>query len=75
MTFTHEGEAALHSWMSEHALVAWKEHPQPWLVEGELLKRVSCPLNIDANGHHPYQPVLRALRAAALSTARTMPIA
>jgi hypothetical protein len=53
-TFTHAGEQWLDDWMSENAFVAWHEHPQPWQIEFEVLKKLVCLLNIEGNRHHPY---------------------
>jgi hypothetical protein len=75
ITLTHEGERWLDDWMDTNAFVAWSEHPAPWTIERELLHRLSCPLNIDDNAHHPYYPLLRRMRREAVQRARNMPIA
>jgi hypothetical protein len=75
ITLTHAGERHLDDWMDRNAKVAWTETAEPWIVERELLRQVSCPLNIRDNKHHPFQSKLRELRNAALHQARLMPIA
>jgi hypothetical protein len=75
MTFTHLGEQALDTWMSRNAFVAWIEHPAPWEIERDLLGRVSCPLNISGNAHHPFSREMNRLRREAIQTARNSPIA
>ena len=43
MTLTHLGERWLDGWMADNAKVCWVEHPQPWVLEDELLKSLSLP--------------------------------
>jgi hypothetical protein len=74
LRFTADGEAALSNWMAENALVCWLEHPQPWLVEHEAIKRLDLPLNLDQNSHHGFHLALSAARAAARESARAQPI-
>ena len=75
MTLTHDGEQALDRWLDQHARVCWMEHPQPWVLEDQMLEEVSLPLNLQGNGNHPFYPSLRELRAEAISAARTSIIA
>ena len=74
LTFTHDGEAALSHWMAAHAFVAWAETPEPWLWEERALALLDLPLNLHTNGHHAFRPILVAVRAAARTRARTLPI-
>jgi hypothetical protein len=74
MTFTLPGEAKLTEWMRAHARVCWVEHPNPWDLEHELIQRVCLPLNLDQNSGHPFWKTLSGLRAAAKTTARTLPV-
>jgi hypothetical protein len=69
------GEATLSAWMQEHAFVTWMVHPTPWLVEEELIGRLSLPLNLDKNDGHPFRTVLSQLRREAKLRARALPIA
>jgi hypothetical protein len=74
-TLTNDGERWLDDWMEKNAFVGWTEHPEPWLIEYDLLLKLSCPLNISHNGHHPFVPILRQMRIDALQRARSLPIA
>ncbi len=74
MTFTPYGEDALSEWMSQNAFVSWVTHDEPWLLEGELIKSFSLPLNIQGNNHHPFQKTLSAVRSDARTIARDLPI-
>lgn len=75
MTFTHLGEQWLDAWMTENAYVCWVEHPEPWLLEHELLLGHSLPLNIQDNRHHPFCTPLSELRQGAKRQAREMAVA
>jgi hypothetical protein len=74
-TLTPAGERWLDDWMDENVLVGWGEHPEPWTIEYELLLKLSLPLNISHNEHHPFASVLRQIRFDALQRARALPIA
>jgi hypothetical protein len=58
LTLTPAGEEWLSQWMAENAFVVWLAHPEPWIVEQQMLKLASCPLNLADNEHHS-----RSLRA------------
>ena len=75
MTLTHLGEQWLDQWLAQNARVCWVEHPQPWVLEDELLREVSLPLNLQGNAHHGFSPRLSEMRLAAKAAARAMPIA
>ena len=75
MTFTHQGEQWLDAWLDENALVCWTEHPEPWLLEHELLATYSLPLNIQDNRSHPFCASLSEARRTAKDLARDMAIA
>lgn len=75
MTLTHLGEQWLDHWMTENAKVCWVEHPQPWVLEDEMLRRLSLPLNVQGNGHHPFCARLSEMRQAAKAAAREMSVA
>jgi hypothetical protein len=74
-TLTPAGERWLDDWMEENVFVGWAEHPEPWTIEYELLLKLSLPLNISHNGHHPFASVLRQIRFDALQRARALPVA
>lgn len=68
--FTAEREAELSRWMARHARVCWVEHPAPWLLEHELLGRLTLPLNLHGNEGSAFRAELSACRAAARAQAR-----
>lgn len=70
----HNGEAAISAWMSRHACVSWIEHPQPWLLEDELIAELDLPLNLMGNQRHPFHPTLSAARSAMAQHANAMPV-
>jgi hypothetical protein len=74
-TFTHVGEQWLDRWLETNAYVCWIEHARPWEAEHEVLKEVSLPLNIQANAHHPFTPILSQMRREARRQANEEPIA
>lgn len=75
MTLTHIGEQWLDDWLEENALIFWCQHPEPWAVELEVLRTLSCPLNLQDNAHHPFCARLREMRAAALVGAKNTAVA
>lgn len=75
MTFTHLGEQWLDGWMADNARVCWVEHPEPWLLERQLLEKLSLPLNIQDNRLHPFAMALSEIRREAKAAALAMPIA
>ena len=74
ITLTHLGEQWLDAWMDTNAYVCWLEHPAPWDLEKILLSKISLPLNINGNSHHPSSAVLSHARRQALKAAREEPI-
>jgi GIY-YIG catalytic domain-containing protein len=74
MTFGNRGEAELSTWMAQHGQVCWVEHPEPWLLESELIAEIDLPLNLDQNKHNPFHAKLRAIRATARQRARELPV-
>jgi hypothetical protein len=74
-TLTPVGEQWLDDWMEMNVFVGWTAHPEPWMVEYELLLKLSLPLNISHNGHHSFASILKRMRIEALQRARALPIA
>ena len=74
MTFTHLGESWLNEWMETNAFVCWMTHPEPWIIEKEILSQVSLPLNIQDNKHHPFSTQLSEMCRNAKRIARELPI-
>ena len=75
MTLTHLGEQWLDQWLDENALLFWRTMDQPWLLEEEIIAKVSCPLNLRGNEAHPFNASLKGIRSAAIAAARDTPVA
>lgn len=73
-TFGPDGEARLSAWLDEHARVAWLQHPEPWVLEDEMIQTLSLPLNLSGNERHPFHSRLSELRATAKREAEALPI-
>jgi len=73
MTFA-AGEATLSAWLADNAFVSWMITPTPWVVEEELIRAVSLPLNLDQNQNHTFHSALSALRRDAKAKARALPV-
>jgi hypothetical protein len=73
LTFA-SGEQLLSEWMDKNAFVTWIVHPEPWVLEKELIHLVSLPLNLDMNRAHPFHNTLSALRSEAKQLARSLPV-
>jgi hypothetical protein len=71
LTFS-DGEQALNEWMAQNAFVSWTVTPEPWLLEEELIRSVTLPLNLDQN-RHSFCPQLSMVRRAAREEARLRP--
>jgi hypothetical protein len=55
--------------MSRNVFVTWIEHPEPWLIEDELIREVVLPINLQGNDH-PFRSVLTRLRTETKAQAR-----
>jgi hypothetical protein len=73
LTFV-EGEQALSAWMAENAFVSWVVCERPWELEDELIATLDLPLNLHANSHNQFHPVLTAARARCVAQAKALPI-
>ena len=69
-----EGEKILTDWMCENALVVWTLHDEPWRKEVDFITRLSPPLNLECNKHHPFYAKLSAVRHQAQETAKKLEI-
>lgn len=67
-------EQKLSDWMAENAFVAWFVCDEPWKVETDLFTKLSLPLNLDQNRHHPFHKELSGIRSLAKQTARNSPV-
>lgn len=74
MTFTNVGERWLDGWLLENAFVTWVVQDEPWVLEEELMRTVSLPLNLQGNRHHPFSTSLSNLRRGANAHAHELPI-
>jgi len=68
------GEDVLSAWLNEHARVVWVEHPEPWVLEEELIGELYLPLNLDQNRDHPFHAVISGVRSEAKRSARDQPV-
>jgi hypothetical protein len=64
------GEAVLSDWIGRNAYVSWTLHPEPWLLEDRLIRRLDLPLNLKGNTRHPFYPILKNIRSLAKAAAR-----
>jgi hypothetical protein len=74
MTFTTSGETKISEWMEKNAFVVWIEHPTPWLLEDELIKTKSLPLNLQGNQAHPFHKELSSIRSEQKKKAKELPV-
>lgn len=73
MTFV-EGEQALSVWMAQNAFVSWMVRERPWELEDQLVAALDLPLNLQANSHNQFHPVLTAARAKCVAQAKALPV-
>jgi hypothetical protein len=73
-TFGKHGEEVLTNWMAHNALVSWLVHPQPWILESELINTLDLPLNLQDNKHNAFHADLTRIRAEAEKRARELPV-
>ncbi len=73
-TFGRHGEAVLTDWMADNMLVSWVAHPQPWLLEKELIATLDLPLNLQENKHNAFHADLTRHTAEAEKKARDLPV-
>lgn len=73
MTFTHLGEQWLDHWMDENTRISWILDPEPWVLEENMFKSVSLPLNLKGN-EHVFKNTLSTLRKEAIRQARMLEI-
>ena len=60
--------------MADNAPVAWVARPDPWELEGYLIRSLDVPLNLEGNARNRFHPSLSAGRAAAVARARELPV-
>lgn len=74
MTFGYAGEKLLSDWMDKNAYINWGLCSAPWIMEKELIRDLSLPLNLDQNRHHCFHQVLSEKRKVAKARARELPV-
>ena len=62
LTFS-TGERELSGWLAAHAQVCWVPHPEPWILEDELIETLEPPLNLAGNHRSEFLSVLKHARA------------
>lgn len=70
----HEGEWLLDEWMSAHAFVSWVAHPQPWILEDDLIAKLDLPLNLMGNSRNTYHARLSRARSHSRLRAFELPV-
>lgn len=73
ITFTHLCEQWLDHWMEENTRISWILDPEPWVLEENMFKSVSLPLNLKGN-EHVFKNTLSTLRKEAIHQARMLEI-
>ena len=73
MTFT-DGEAKLSEWMEDNAFVVWANNPEAWILEEELITKLSLPLNLKGNENHKFYATLSKLRKEARERAKKLAV-
>jgi hypothetical protein len=68
------GERMLSAWMAENAFTSWMSCDNPWMMEEELIRSLSLPLNLHGNQRHPFHFALTAIRRKAKLRACTLPM-
>ena len=74
MTFTHLGEQWLDEWMEKNTRISWILDPEPWVIEENIFKIVSLPLNLKGN-EHSFKSILSNFRKMSIEQARILDIA
>ncbi len=64
------GEAVLSRWLEANAYVAWFTCSKPWVLEPDVIRSLSLPLNLDHNSTHQFYSKLKRIREAARAKAR-----
>jgi hypothetical protein len=62
--------AALTAWKRENLTLTWATRARPWEIETDVIAAMQPPLNLAANGGHPFYSTVRNARASFRSAAR-----
>ncbi len=58
--------------MEQHARVCWTVKRRPWILESDLIQRITLPVNLDQNRHGGFHAELSAARAQQRAGARQL---
>ena len=61
LTFADE-ERILSDWFEKHAFVTWVIHPTPWVIEKDVISKISPLLNLQHNESGAFHSTLSAIR-------------
>lgn len=67
---TAEDNRRLSEWQQANLALTWCEVPEPWTVEAAVIAEMSPPMNLAANGGHPFQATMSAARQGFRAAAR-----
>lgn len=67
---TPSDNQALSRWQHEHLRLTWTTHPEPWLIEAEVIRRLQPPLNLAGNKSHPFAAIVSEARRRLAEAAR-----
>jgi hypothetical protein len=56
------GESLLSDWIEKNARISWIKHDRPWELEGDLIRKLVLPLNLQDNDRHPFAKTIGDLR-------------
>ncbi|WP_186629018.1 GIY-YIG nuclease family protein [Rhodococcus sp. BP22] len=70
----HQGEWAINDWMDKHAFVSWVTHPEPWVLEGDLIEQYDLPLNLMGNTRNSFHARLTKARSDQRAGALDLPV-
>lgn len=64
VVLTEVSEEALSQWIRANLSLTWATHPAPKEVEGDVIRRMKPPCNLDHNSGHPNYAAISSARAA-----------
>jgi hypothetical protein len=65
-----EQNAQLSRWQHQHLRLTWHAATEPWLLESAVIGKLSPPLNLDGNDHHPFYRTVSDARRRLQQAAR-----
>lgn len=73
VVLTKPSEALVTAWIKANLSLTWATHPAPKEVEGEVIRRMRPPCNLDHNSGHPNYAAMSSARAAWRASAPPLP--